>query len=356
MRSFLVRVLSRVLLRVLLRAAVVATSAACAPALVPANGAGAAAIALDEKCAIEPEAFVTADVGDIPLVLTSTHAGDSAPLGCSPGDGVLRAIEERVCEPEDDDVCASGPCRSGGPDGSARLLTFATLEALQDCLGGRPHLVIAETRRSIVDMNRDAHDAGGMRCALDDEAALPYWESFHRVVERSVGTATRQAQVQGVHAILVDLHTYQSLPAAPPPAIMIGTGIPSGTTVPALRRDDPRLDALFHPITGLRARLLANLKEVAENATDGDNEFAVHPTSPEASLEGLFAGRYMVHRYARVMSDETSNAGPAIDAIQIEVSSGLREDGLAAAQGIAQAICSALGPRVGAPGAAGPRR
>lgn len=314
---------------------------ACAPATPAANGAGAAG-GVDDICPIEPERFAIFDEGDVPLVITSTHAGASSPLGCDPGDDVLRAVEPRVCD-GDLDACASGPCRAGGGDGNARLLTFALVEELERCLGGRPHLALAETVRLLVDMNRDAHDpVGGSRCAMEDEAALPYWQSFHRGVEGLVAHAASLAAKDGRHPLLIDLHTYNSLAAAPPPAVMIGSGVPFGTTLPRLAAEDPALARVFGN-GGLRERLLVNLAGLAEGT------LMVHPSSRDAPLDGLFSGRYVVHRYARVIDDETGAAGPSVDALQIEVSSGLRDDALAAAQAIAEAICGSLGDRLSAP-------
>lgn len=324
---------------------------ACAPAVVPANGTGPVDV-IDEQCAIEPESLVLIDAGEVPLVVTSTHAGDTVPLGCGPGETVLRGIDERTCTPAHD-ACASGPCRAGSGDGGARLITFALVEELAKCLGGRPHLALTEMSRTLVDMNRDAHDPGGARCALDDEAALPYWEAYHRGIEGAVASAVAQAEQRGARALLVDVHTYVTLPAAPPPAVMIGTGDPLGTTLPLLMVDDPSLSILFGE-QGLRARLLEHLAPIAARATTQEpGTLAVLPSSKDASLEGLFTGRYMVHRYARLVPGETQGAGPAVDALQIEISSGLREEGIATAEAIARSVCDAFGARIGAPGPTG---
>lgn len=330
--------------------AALASTTSCAPAVVPQNGTSPLA-AVGDVCPIEPDSLVLLDVGDIPLVLTSTHAGETVPLGCSEGESALRAIEDRVCEAGGDAACASGPCRAGAGDRGARLLTFALVEELAKCMGGRPHLALSEMRRTMVDMNRDAHDPGGMSCALDDAAALPYWEAYHRSVESAVALASAQAEQrgEGKRALLVDLHTYATLPAAPPPAVMIGTGIPFGTTVPHLAAADPTLAAIFGD-NGLRARLLANLAPIADEA-EPDGTLQVLPASKDASLDGLFAGRYIVHRYARLVPGETQGAGPAVDAIQLELSAGLRDDAIATAEAIAHALCATFAERIGAPGA-----
>ena len=316
---------------VLIITAALAFAAACAQA--PAKTAHG-----DEPCPIDPERFVVVEEGTVPLVLSSTHAGTSDVLGCDNGSGVLRPLEQRSCTASLDVVCESGPCRSGGPDGKARELTFALRDALSACLGGRPALALTEIERSIVDMNRDAGDVGGFKCALGETAARPYWDAYHRALEGLVSRAVAQG---GDHALLLDIHTYASLPSAPPPAIMLGTGDPVGLTVPHLAAEDPALP-LVYGAGGLRARLLENLSH--------DAGLKVLPASVDAELAGLFVGRYVVRRYARTLPDETKNAGPSVDSIQIEVSKGPRDDVAGTAAAIASAVCGAFGERLHNPG------
>jgi hypothetical protein len=304
---------------------------ACAPASTAKRAPRA-----DAVCPADPAALVVSEAGEVPLVITSTHAGLSSGTGCDPGDDVPRPLAERVCDAGLDEVCQSGPCRSGGPDGKAREITFAVVDELAKCLGGRPALVLSDLERSFVDMNRDAYDAGGARCSLDDAAALPYWEAFHRAIEARVAEAVEQG---GSRALLVDLHTYNSLPDAPPPAVMVGAGEPFGLTVPHLVEDDPALELIFGP-DGLRTHLLDRMRRI------GGNDAQVFPLAKDAPLDGLFKGRYVVHRYSRRTGSEVDEAGPAVDSIQIEVSSGLRDDPSAAAHAVAKALCDSLGPRI----------
>ncbi len=315
-------------------AVVVGGGVACAPATVP-GAKGLPPQGAFEACAIEPERFVVVEAGTVPLVITSTHAGTTEPLGCDAGSSVLRDLAHRACTPSLDMVCESGPCRAGGPDHNARELTFALQDDLEQCLGGRPSLVLTEVERTVVDMNRDAADPGGLRCAMEDPAAAPYWEAFQRAVE---GEVARAVDAAGDGALLIDVHTYASLPAAPPPAMMIGTGNPVGLTTPHRRADDPTLGFLFGP-GGLRAHLLQGLH--AE-----DPAAAVYPQSAGQALDGLFNGRYIVRRYSRNVDDDTREAGPAIDSIQLETSSGLRDDVDATALSIASALCDVFGDRL----------
>jgi hypothetical protein len=301
---------------------------ACAPTHVRRPG---------EPCPIDPGAHVTVEEGEVPLVIVSTHAGGVRPLGCDLGDGALRAIAPRGCTADLDESCRSGPCRAGGPDKNAHELTLALVEELGRCLGGRPSLVLAEVERNVVDMNRDARDPGDPRCAFDDGAVLPYWEAFHHAVEERIKDVVKRG---GERALLIDLHTYNSLPAAPPPAIMLGAGEPFGSTLPHLAEDDPTLAIIFGQ-GGLRRRLMSALSSFAD--------LTVAPPSVDAPLTGLFKGRYVVHRYARRLGTEVDAAGPAVDALQIEVSSKVRDAVAPAAAALATAVCGAFGERLALP-------
>lgn len=327
-----VRRLARLLDSIVVVGAILWT-AACAPAR---SAALAGPDAGGAPCTDEPGPVVTSEPGEVPWVVVSTHAGTTRTQTCD-GDGVLRPLLPRVCEPSLDDVCMSGPCRGGGPDKHARGLGRSLVEELGRCLGGRPAFVMAEISRDIVDMNRDAWDPGGPRCALEDPSALPHWEAFHREVEQRVAEASHRT---ATGALLIDLHTYQSLPAAPPPAIMLGSGAPFGRTLPHVTRDDPGLAVLFGA-EGLRARLLNAFVDV-----DG---LRVEPADPAAVTDGLFMGRYVVHRYARLLGTDVDRAGPAIDALQIEVSAGLRDEERGTAKRLADALCSTLGRRLAPP-------
>ena len=289
----------------------------------------------EPTCPIEPAHAAIFDLGDVPLVITSIHAGTARPQGCADGTAALRNLTRRDCTPELDEVCESGPCRAFNVDRGLRPLTFALVKELERCLGGRPSLALAEVSRKVLDMNRDPDDrGGGLRCAMQDPAALPYWQAFHDGVEQLV----QQAASQGGSPLLIDLHTYNTLEAAPPPAVMLGAGNPFGMTMPRLTTDDPTLQLVFGK-GGLRARLLAELQGIA------DGTLMVHPPSVDASLEELFSGRYILQRYSRLLEDDT-RAGPMIDALQIEVSSGLRDEPELAAAAIADAICASFGDRL----------
>jgi hypothetical protein len=280
------------------------------------------------QCPVDAAQTVLVERGAVPVVITATHSGDEAPSGCAPGDRTERGIVARRCDPQLDEVCESGPCRAGGADVNSRRLVDELVVALGACLGGRPSLVLTEVSRRLVDTNRDANDPGGPRCAMEDDAALMHWEAFHHVVEEAVADAVTDA---GARALLLDVHTYGSLTAAPPPAVMLGAGTPFGTTLPHLSSEDPQLELIFGQ-HGLKQRLEIGLGGRFPTTR-------VYPESMTSSLEGLFAGRYVVHRYARTLGDSTASL-PRIDALQIEVSSQLRDDPEWAAQQIAAAICS----------------
>jgi hypothetical protein len=291
-----------------------------------------------EPCPIDPERFVTIIDGDAPIVLSSTHAGTARPQGCDLGSGAVRELATRQCSASLDMACESGPCRAAGPDDNARDLTLALRDDLARCLGKSPSLAMTEVARDFADMNRDVEDEGGPKCAVADPAARPLWEAYHRALERLVVHAADEA---GDRALLVDLHTFADLPKATPPAILLGTGEPVGLTTPHQASEDASLPLLYGA-SGLRARLVENLAPTHPG-------LAVLPSSSSSSpedLAGLFLGRYVVRRYSRTIAGETKEMGPAIDAVQIEVSRGLRDDVDHTAAAIASAICGAYGERL----------
>lgn len=250
-------------------------------------------------------------------------------MGCDPGSDVVREVGERACPDELDALCVSGPCVAGGPDAYSRDLVFAFVAELARCLGERPSFVLTEVRRSVIDPNRDAYDASGEACAFDDPAALAHWQAFHGVVEELAAEAIAQG---GARALVLDLHTYRSRAGAPPPAVVLGAGLPFGATLPHRAAADATLDEVFGD-DGLRARLLESLTSI-------DPAVAVFPVAVDAASEALFNGRYLVHRYARLTGPE----GPVIDALQLEVSLGVCEHTDEASRALAEAVCASIAP------------
>lgn len=280
-------------------------------------------------CPVDPSQWLWVERGTAPFIVTAAHSGSDRPTGCDPGSDVEREVGERACRDELDALCVSGPCVAGGPDAYSRDLVFAFVDELASCLGARPSLVLTEVRRSVIDANRDAYDASGEPCAFDDPAALPHWEAFHAAIEELVAEAVAYNDAR---ALVLDLHTYRSRAAAPPPAVVLGAGLPFGVTLPHRAAADGTLDAIFGD-AGLRRRLLESLAPI-------DPAVAVYPAAVDAASEELFNGRYLVHRYARLAGPD----GPVIDALQIEVSLGVCEHTAEASRALAEAVCASIAP------------
>ena len=295
-----------------------------------------------DVCPVDADGAVTAAAGDAPVVVVASHAGLMHPQGCDPGTADVHDVGVRTCTP-DLDACASGPCRAAGADRFSRELATALVDELTTCLHRRPSFVVAETARAHVDMNRDVTDPLGPRCAYDDPAALPLWQAFHGAVEDLVDDAARVAPH---HALLVDVHTNGGIPAAPAPAVMLGAGLPFGATLPHRRDVDPTLSSVFSP-AGLRARLLQRLAPTS-TTTSTNGPVQVFPVDVDGASDALFNGRTIVHRYSSTRSLHDLGAAavvdaPAVvDALQLEVSSGLREDPASVAAVVADALCATL--------------
>jgi hypothetical protein len=289
-------------------------------------------------CPVDLEQYVTVTAGEAPVVVVATHAGGEHPEGCDDDSAVVRAVGTRTCT-ADLEACASGPCRASGVDRHSGALATDLVDALEACLGARPSFVRTEISRVHLDMNRDAFDpVGGGRCALDDGAALPLWQSFHDVVDALAHDAAR---VHGGHALVLDLHTHASLAAAPAPVVMLGSGVPFGTTLPHRRARDARFssgDGDVFGDAGLRVRITAGVLALNPAAR-------VFPPAADGADPSLFNGRYVVHHAAGVevghpAGDDADRV--VVDALQLEVSDGLREQHLAVAHVVADALCATL--------------
>lgn len=305
------------------------TASVAAPPAAPQRPVDAPPPTYHPSCPVDPSQWLRVERGTAPIVVTATHSGSERPPGCDPGTDVVHEVAERACPDELDALCESGPCVAGGPDGFSRDLVLAFVEELAACLGERPSLVLTEVRRSVIDPNRDAVDGSGAACAFDDPAALAHWEAFHAAVEEQVAAAIADSDER---ALVLDLHTYSSRAAAPPPALVLGAGLPFGRTLPHRAAADETLAEIFG-VDGLRAQLLASMASI-------DAAAAVYPVAVDAASDELFNGRYLVHRYARL----TGPAGPVVDALQVEVSRGLCEHTAAASRALAEAVCATIAP------------
>jgi hypothetical protein len=259
-----------------------------------------------------PASAVRVVEGDAPVVVVLSHAGEKRPVSCD----THAPAPRRSCTADHDVVCASGPCRVYNDKG-LRVLGENFAAHLGVCLGARPTVVVAEVKREIVDVGRDAGDAPG--CAVEGEGARAYWDAFYAALDGAIARAKARG---GDRALLVDVHTYRTLDAAPAPAVILGGGRPFGATATHLPPD------LVFGAHGLRAALLDELGRSFPG-------LEVWPRDPRELDDDLFVGRHLL-----------SWAGARVDALQLELSEGPRDEPALAGYLAARAFCDALAERV----------
>jgi hypothetical protein len=260
---------------------------------------------------------VVTSAGVGPIVLTSPHSGGAQPRDletCAP-------LQARTCAGlEAEDACASGPCRVSGGDAFVDEIVVALGTRLAERSLEEPAVVRGRASREYVDFNRDADDPrGGARCALGEPRAGALWRAFHDDVEAAVDAAVA---AHGARALLVDVHTYQSLPEVPERLVMIGTGQPVGLTVPRLAQADPSLGPIFAD-GGMRDAIASALVDTQ-----------VLPAAPGDDVEALFNGRHVVRHYSA-----------RVDALQLEVSDPVRQEPARVADALALGIEAYLAAR-----------
>ncbi len=251
--------------------------------------------------------------GDLPVVLTALHAGRVT----------HGRKDKRVCLPEHDLVCESGPCRTFG-DRFLDVLAPAFQAQLGACLGGKPWFILMNVDRAFIDASRSVDDPGGPTCALAAPSDRQAYDQFFAAVDDAITDARRRG---GDHALLIDIHTYRDSTDAPAPSLIVGTGRPMGSTIPRLLRDDPELATLFG-VGGVRGRLLQAFQRV-------DRRTEIWPRSREELSEDLMVGRHLLKHSAE-----------RIDAMQLEVSGVVHDDPELTAFLAANALCAALAPRL----------
>ncbi len=112
--------------------------------------------------------------GDLPVVLTALHAGRVT----------HGRKDKRVCLPEHDLVCESGPCRTFG-DRFLDVLAPAFQAQLGACLGGKPWFILMNVDRAFIDASRSVDDPGGPTCALAAPSDRQAYDQFFAAVDES---------------------------------------------------------------------------------------------------------------------------------------------------------------------------
>jgi N-formylglutamate amidohydrolase len=225
--------------------------------------------------AYDPQQFVAARAGSMPVILAVPHDGGERLPGV--------------------------PERSGGVrvrDTSTQLLATRTADAIERQTGRRPYVVVARFSRRFVDANRSADEA------VESPDALPAWQAYHAQLADFVAQVRERWPGGG---LLVDVHGQ----GVDPSTVFRGTR--NGRSVQALvqRHGREAIDGEASLLGVLRAR--------------------GHGAEPApGAREVRFNGGNTVEAYG-------SHHSEGIDTIQLEFGKSLRESE-EAAQDLAEAI------------------
>jgi len=209
--------------------------------------------------------------GTLPVLLTCPHDGKTDP-----------GVAERA------GGGSSCPPLNKRRDLHTRQITEGVAQAVLDAVGEAPYVVIADFHRRHIDANRSPD------CAYDDPKAKPYYDEYHTTIRNFV----REIRAEnGGLGLLFDIHGTDDAPSD----IFLGTG--DGSTIARLLQVDSR--AMW------RRRSLRAFLEAAG--------YTVSPQKP--NVPEALPGGFTVRTYGSSHAD-------GLDAIQIEIGSRLRADGL----------------------------
>ena len=229
------------------------------------------------------EPLVTAERGDLPLILSAPHGGKLR----------IPGVPER-----------RGNVKRETDLGTARVAELLADE-IEAKLGKRPYLVIARFHRKYLDANRAPTEA------YQSATAKPVYDRYHRNLREGCDELVRRWG----RGVLFDIHGQ----AANPTAIFRGTN--NGKTVTHL------LNRFGRP---------AFLGEMSVFGRISANGIAVIPENESRAREDpRYDGGYTVRTYG-------SGEGGTVDALQLELGRELRRSRSArtTAQKIADAICT----------------
>ncbi len=215
--------------------------------------------------------FVSRHLGTLPLILTCPHDGNENP-----------GVPERTGS-------ASGcPPFTKSRDLHTRQITEGVAQFVLDISGEAPYVVMAEFHRKYIDANRSPD------CAYEDPKAKQYYDEYHTALRNFVSEIRAE---NGGLGLLFDIHGTDN----DPDTIFLGTG--DGSTIARLLQVDPQ--AMW------RRRSLRGFLEAAG-----------YKVSPQkAGVPETLPGGFTVRTYGSSNTD-------GLDAIQIEIGSRLRKDGL----------------------------
>jgi N-formylglutamate amidohydrolase len=222
----------------------------------------------------KPEDFVTVQKGTLPIIISAPHGGRKSVPDVPERKGVGVKNFAVVL------------------DTNTAELTEKFVAELEKRLDGKPWVVIARFERKYLDVNRSRDQS------YESEKAKPYYDAYHGPLEE----ACKAVKEKFGRGILLDIHGQGEFPGS------IVRGTQNGKTV-TLLKDRYGVNAL----TGKKSILgfLDHHGYKILPSCDAD------PKTKEESRY-LFSGGYIVGNYG-------SHTGYAIDAIQLEFGSYLRE-------------------------------
>jgi N-formylglutamate amidohydrolase len=220
----------------------------------------------------KPEDFVTVQKGTLPIIVSAPHGG-------------------RKKVPEVPERLGVGVTNFATVfDSNTAELTEKFVAELQKHLDGKPWVVIARFERKYLDVNRPRDQS------YESEKAKPYYDAYHEPLE----AACKAVKEKFGRGILLDIHGQGEFPGA------ICRGTQNGKTVTLLK------ERYGSPSLVGKKSILGLLQQ---------SGYKIIP-SCDADLktkeEPKFSGGYIVGNYG-------SQTGYAIDAIQLEFGSYLRE-------------------------------
>jgi N-formylglutamate amidohydrolase len=234
-------------------------------ALSPAVGAG-------DGSPAKPEDLVIVQKGTLPIIISAPHGGRKK----------IPDVPERL---------GKGVANFATVlDGNTAELAEVFAAELEKQLRGKPWLVIARFERKCLDVNRPREGA------YESDKAKPYYDAYHGLLE----TACKAVKEKFGRGLLLDIHGQGEM------ADCICRGTQNGKTVTALK-DRFGWYALNgkHGLLGVLER--SGYKIVPSCMADDNTK-----------EEPRFVGGYIVGTYG-------SHTGYAIDAVQLEIGTLLRE-------------------------------
>jgi N-formylglutamate amidohydrolase len=216
--------------------------------------------------------FVTIQKGTLPIILSAPHGGRKKVPDVPERQGINVPNFATVLDNNTAEV--------------AEKLS-AELERLLD---GKPWMVIARFERKYLDVNRPPEQS------FEHVKAKPYYDAYHEPLEE----ACKAVKEKFGRGILLDIHGQGEFPNA------VCRGTQNGKSVTLLR------DRYGWPAVTGKKSILGVLQRTGYKiipSCDAD---------PKVQEESKFNGGYMVSHYG-------SHTGYAIDAIQLEIGTTLRE-------------------------------